>query len=88
MGQQTEGVGVALEVGDIVPEGVAHLTLQVASGPFGEIGLDGFLTTVAEGRIAHVVGQAGGRYDLSDLCKERVTQFRMTDGQLTGHIVA
>ena len=34
VGQQAEGIGVTLEVGDVVPEVATHLPLQVAAGTF------------------------------------------------------
>ena len=69
MSQQTEGIGIALEVGEVVPERRTHFALQVAARAFEEVGLHGLLTTMAKGRIAQVVGEAGGRYNLSDFLK-------------------
>ena len=88
MGENAEGVGIALKVGEVVPEDGAHQSLELAARPFEEVGLHGFLTAVAEGRIAQVVGQAGGGDDLSYLLEERVSQFGMALCELHGHVVA
>ena len=88
MGEQTEGIGIALEVDEVVPEDGVYLSLQVAAGTVGKECLYGLLATVAEGWIAQVVGQTGRGDNLSDLLKERVLQFGMQQRQLGCHIVA
>ena len=67
MREQTEGIGIAFKVSNIVPELMADLPLQVAARSFGEVGLNGFLTTMAEGRITHIVCQTSRGHNLSDL---------------------
>ena len=62
MCEQAERVGVALEVGDVVPELVAHFFLYFYSWSFGEECLHCFFSAVSEGRISEVVGQARSRY--------------------------
>ena len=73
---------------DVVPELVAHLSLQVTARTLREIGLHGFLTTVSERRITHVVGQTSSGHNLSNLSKERILQFRVATDELLCHIVA
>ena len=58
------------------------------SGSFGEVGLDGFLATVAEGRVAHVVGQTGRRDDGAYLLEERAGEFGMAVAEDAPHVVA
>ena len=67
MGEQTEGIGITLKVGDVVPELMTDLTLQVTAWPFREVGLDGLFATMTKGGITHVVCQTGRGHDLSDL---------------------
>ena len=67
MGQQTEGIGVALEVGDVAPELGTDLGLQGSACSFSKERLDGLLAAVAKRRIAHVVGQTGRSNDLPNL---------------------
>ena len=88
MGQQTEGIGIALEVSDVAPELGTHLALQLTAVPLDEKGLDSLFAAVAKGWIAQVVGQTGGGDDLSDLLKERVLQFGVLPDQLLGHVIA
>ena len=45
MGEQPEGIGIAFKVGDVRPELRRHQWLQLSSGAFREVGLNGFLTT-------------------------------------------
>ena len=75
MGKYAEGIGVALEMGKVVPQGGRHLRLQCLAGTLGEEGLYGFLARMAEGRVAQIVCQAGGTHDGAYLLKERVFQF-------------
>ena len=88
VGEQTEGVGVALEMGHVVPEGGAGTAAQRHAFALAEKGLNGFLAGVAEGRIAHVVGQAGCGHDGADLLKQGVAQLGMARAQGLGHVVA
>ncbi len=72
VGEDAEGVGVALKMGDVVPKvrrdhAFHHLSLSLA-----EEGLDGFLTRVSERRIAQVVCQTGGTDDGADFLEESI----------------
>ena len=58
VGEQAESIGIALEVGDVAPEHLAHLTLEFTPRSLGEEGLDGTLARMAKWWVAHVVGQA------------------------------
>ena len=88
MREQTEGVGVALEVGDVVPEAAAHILLQTGSRPFDEECLDGLLAAVTERRIPHVVRIAGCLYDRADLFEEPPAQLRMDFRQFPCYVIA
>ena len=72
MGQQSESIGIALEVGNVVPELMAHLSLQIAARPLGEESLDGFLARVPKRGISHIVSQTGRRHDLADFIEQSV----------------
>ena len=54
----------------------------------GEECLDSFLAAVPEGRITHVVGQTGRRYNLPDLAEERIGQLRTLLHDGMRHVVA
>ena len=86
MRQQAEGIGIALEVGEVVPENGTHLALKVCASTFEEISLHGLLTTMSERRIAKVVSQTGCSHDLPNLLKHGVLQFWMLLRELLGHI--
>ena len=70
MGKQSQCIGIAVEMRQVGPctvvddGGVARFaSRQIATLTFGEITTDGFLATMTKGRIAHIVGEAGGRDD-------------------------
>ena len=89
MGEQSESIGVALEVGQVVPFALAQVLSEPQSGPFAEVGLYGFLARVAKRRIAQVVGQAGCRHDVAEIV-ERVEHFGrvgIARAQAYGHLV-
>lgn len=86
--EQSEGVGVALEVGDVVPESFSYAFLQVGSCTLGEEGLYGFLAAVPEWRVAHVVCQACRADDGSYLFERCSAQFGMLLAQLRRHVIA
>ena len=64
------------------------MLLQIGALALGEEGLDGFLTRMAEGRIAQVMGQTGSGHNLSYLGNEGIGQSRITTTEMTGHIIA
>ena len=70
VGEQAEGVGVALEAGEVAPFLGAHAAGQALARPFGEVGGDGLLARMAERGVAHVVCQAGGGHDGPYLAQE------------------
>ena len=69
MGEQTEGIGIALEMDEVVPKDRAYLSLELGTCTIEEIGLHGFLPTMAERGIAQVMSQASGGNNLSDFLK-------------------
>ena len=63
MCQQSEGIGVTLEVRDVIPERCRHPLPQVVALTLGEESLYSLLAGVPEGWVAQVVSQAGrGHY--------------------------
>ena len=88
MGEQAEGVGIALEVGDVVPERGRHLLAQREALALGEEGLYGFLAGVAEGRVAHIVGQTGRSHDLSYFRHHALAQLRLALAEAACYVAA
>ena len=66
MREQTEGIGVTVEVSDVVPGGFGEELAVWLSRALGEEGANGLFARVTEGRIAHIVRQTGGRHDGAD----------------------
>ena len=66
MREQAEGIGVAVEVGDVVPGGFGELVAEFLPRPLREEGANGLFAGVTEGGIAHVVRQTGCRHDGTD----------------------
>ena len=67
VGESAQGVGVALEVGEVGPLALGETVAQVSAFAFGEERGDRLLAAVTEGGIAQIVGQAGGRDDVSEV---------------------
>ena len=88
MGQEPESIGIALEAGDVVPEGGTDQLLQVAARTLGKERLDGLLARVSEGRVAQVVGQTGCRNNLPDLREQRALQLGVLLHQQAGYVAA
>ena len=88
VGEQAEGIGIAVEVSHVGPFFVVHQRLVLQSVTFFEIGGDGPFAAVSERRISHVVGKAGGTDDASDFAQVCVGQFGMLFKQEPGHVVA
>ena len=88
MGEQTEGVGIALEVDEVAPELRTDLALQLVAVALSEECLDGLLTTMSERRIAQVVSQTSRSYNLSDLLEEGIPEFRVLLHEFLGYIIA
>ena len=87
MGEDAESVGIALKMGEIVPEYRRYFALQLCASPLEEICLHRLLSTMTERRVAQVVSQTGCGYNLSDFLKECVFQFWVTPGELLCYIV-
>ena len=87
MRQDSEAVGITLEMGDVVPELGRNFIFQSLSGTLAEESLDGFLARMTEGRIAQIVRQAGCTHDGSDFLEERILQLRTLLDDVTGDIV-
>lgn len=88
MGQQTESIGVALEMRDVVPKSLTHFVAQEIAAVLGEERLYGLFARMAKRRVAHVMGQTGRLHDGTNLLKQRAAKLRMAVGQTTRHIVA
>ena len=96
MRQQAEGVGVALEVYQVVPFAgrdavagvVADVVLEKLSCALAEVRADGFLSAVAEGRVPQVVGEAGSADDAAQLGEVRAVKLRVMAEDEAAHVVA
>ena len=55
VGEQTERVGVSLEVDKVTPLSIRQMILEADAFAFAEEGGDGFLAVVSEWRVAEVV---------------------------------
>ena len=88
MGEQPEGVGVAFEVRDVIPERLADMLAETEPHVFGEERLNGLLAGVAEWRVAHVVSQPRALHDGANLLKQGAAQLRMDVDEPARHIVA
>ena len=66
MREQTEGIGVTVEVSDVVPGGFGEKLAVLLSRALGEEGTNGLFAGVTEGGIAHIVRQTRGRHDGAD----------------------
>ena len=88
MRQDSEAVGITLEMGDVVPELGRNFIFQSLSGTLAEESLDGFFSRMTEGRIAQIVRQAGCTHDGSDFLEERILQIRALLDDVAGDIVA
>ena len=66
MGEQTESIGVALEMGQIGPLSRSQLRLKLTPGALAEKCRYGLFARMAERRIAKVMSQTSGGNDLPD----------------------
>lgn len=88
VGEQAEGVGVALKVGDVAPELRRYFVSQGCALALGEESLYGLFPRMAEGRVAHVVGQTGSGDDGAYLLEERAAQLGVQHHEPSGDVVA
>ena len=65
MGEQSERVGVPLEMHQIGPAFGGKLLLQRSARTFGKEGGDGRLARMTEGGITQIVGKASRRHNLA-----------------------
>ena len=93
--EQTERVGVAVEAREVQPllfREVLPLRCDVAVQPaaaaLAEVGAYGSFARVAEGRVPHVVGQAGRADDSPQAGDFRVGQLRVDGHQFAPHVGA
>ena len=86
--KQAEGVGIALEVGDVIPEARAHLFLQVAARSFCEETLYRLLATMSERRIAHIVGKSCSLHYRTYLLEECPAEVWVSIREDACHVVA
>ena len=81
--EQSEGIGIAFEVYEVVPlpgaDAVACLgagvVAQELSASFAEVGSDGSLSAVSEGWVAEVVGETGGADDAAKFGEVCAVEF-------------
>lgn len=88
VGEQTESIGIAIEVGDVSPLLRSELPFVFDAFTFAEVGGDGTLARMAERWVAHVVCQTGGRDNGTYLGEEGAVQFGMLLSELVCHIIA
>ena len=88
VGEEAEGVGVTLEMHEVVPQLLADSATQLLALALAEERLDGFLAGVTERRIAHIVRQASRAHDGAYLLEQRALQFGMLHLQLPRHVRA
>ncbi len=67
MGENTEGVGVALETYQVGPLLLGQERAEMLSGTFAEECRNGFLAGMSEGRVAEVMGKACRRGDVAEM---------------------
>ena len=88
--EQAEGIGVAVEARNVVPltgrevESVFHL----CAAPLRKEAANGALARVTERRVAHIVGEAGGRNHCAELAPKFIGIIRITLFQNIGDISA
>ena len=66
VGEQAEGVGIAIEMGDVVPHLERKLLAKMESFAFGKKGTNGGFSFVTKGRISQIVCQTGGTNNGAD----------------------
>ena len=95
VGEQAKRVGVAVEMDDVVPFGLRQAVAlghvagaQGAALALGEVAAYGPLARMAKGRVAHVVGQAGGRHDGPDGAQVALGRSRAATQQFGRHVGA
>ena len=66
VGEEAEGVGITIEMGDVVPHFDGELFAKIKSLALCKEGTDGGFSFVAEGGIAQIVCQTGGTDDGTD----------------------
>ena len=72
MREQTEGIGITVEVGDVVPRGFGEELAVLLSCALGEEGANGLFAESTEGRIAHIVRQTSCTNDGANLFEQRI----------------
>ena len=86
--EQSEGVGVTLEVREVLPHLRRHTRLQRQSPTLAKERLYSLLAGVTERRIAHVVRQTRRAHDGAKLLEERTREFGTNTLQGSRHVVA
>ena len=66
VGEEAEGVGITIEMGDVVPHFDGELFAKIKSLALSKEGTDGGFSFVSEGGIAQIVCQTGGTDDGTD----------------------
>ena len=88
MREQAEGVGVSFEVRQVFPLLRREVRPQIHTFAFGKVSGDGPFARMPEGRIAQIVGKAGGRDNRTDFGQVGVLQLRAAGKDGFGHVVA
>ena len=66
VGEQAEGIGIAIEMSDVVPHLERKLLAKMESFAFGKKGTNGGFSFVTKGRISQIVCQTGSTDDGAD----------------------
>ena len=88
VGKQTEGIGITLEVGYVVPCTLADLVFEESPFALCEERLYRLLTGMSERRVSHIVGETCRAHYRADLRKQRLVQFRLLSYYRRSHVVA
>lgn len=86
VGEQAECVGVALEVGEIIPKLRTQLLVQIVAFALGEERLYGLFAGVPKWWISQVVGQTSCRHDGANLFEERSREFGVECLEFSDHV--
>ena len=87
MSEQTERIGIAVEMCDVCPLLWGELILVLDTLVFQEIGSNGTFARVSERRVAEIVGQTGSRYDGTNFENVSVGKFWLLFYQGMRHII-
>ena len=80
VGEEAEGIGITIEMGDVVPHFDGELFAKIKSLALSKEGTNGGFSFVSEGWIAQIVCQTGGTDDGTDCFRVRPRLLRCSVG--------